>query len=73
MRETLATFLAAGSSYTASAQLLNLHKNTVQYGMRKARNAIGRPLQDRRRDIELALDACNWLGAAVLRRQPATR
>jgi DNA-binding PucR family transcriptional regulator len=73
LRETLATFLATGSSYTASAQLLNLHKNTVQYRVRKAQHAIGRPLQDRRRDIELALDACNWLGAAVLRRQPAAR
>jgi DNA-binding PucR family transcriptional regulator len=67
LRETLSTFLATGGSFTSSAQLLHLHKNTVQYRVRKAEEALGRPLQERRRDVELALHACQWLGAAVLR------
>jgi DNA-binding PucR family transcriptional regulator len=66
LRETLSTFLAAGGSFTSAAQLLHMHKNTVQYRVRKAEEALGRPLTARRRDVELALQACQWLGAAVL-------
>lgn len=67
LRETVSTFLTTGGSFTSSAQLLHLHKNTVQYRVRKAEEARGRPLSERRRDVELALHACEWLGAAVLR------
>jgi DNA-binding PucR family transcriptional regulator len=67
LRETLSTFLTTGGSFTASAQLLHMHKNTVQYRVRKAEEALGRPLSARRRDVELALAACQWLGASVLR------
>jgi DNA-binding PucR family transcriptional regulator len=67
LRETLATFLATGGSFTTSGQLLHMHKNTVQYRVRKAEEALGRPLSARRRDVELALQACEWLGASVLR------
>lgn len=67
LRETLATFLATGGSFTSAGQLLHMHKNTVQYRVRKAEEALGRPLGPRRRDVELALQACEWLGASVLR------
>jgi DNA-binding PucR family transcriptional regulator len=67
LRETLATFLATGGSFTSAAQLLHMHKNTVQYRVRKAEEALGRPLSESRRDVELALLACHWLGASVLR------
>jgi DNA-binding PucR family transcriptional regulator len=67
LRETLSTFLATGGSFTTAAQLLHMHKNTVQYRVRKAEEALGRPLSARRRDVELALLACEWLGASVLR------
>jgi hypothetical protein len=67
LRETLLTFLATGGSFTSSAQLLHMHKNTVQYRVRKAEEALGRPLSARRRDVELALQACEWLGGSVLR------
>jgi DNA-binding PucR family transcriptional regulator len=36
LRETLSTFLATGGSFTSSGQLLHMHKNTVQYRVRKA-------------------------------------
>lgn len=68
LRETLRVFLATGSSYTAAAELLNLHKNSVQYRIQKAEQLRGRPLKSDRFDVEFALRACHLLGAAVLRR-----
>jgi DNA-binding PucR family transcriptional regulator len=47
-----------------------LHKNTVQYRIRKAQDSLGRPVGDSRHDVELALRASRWLGSAVL--QPGT-
>lgn len=66
LRDTLRVFLAAGSSYTATADRLSVHKNTVQYRVRKAEEAIGRPLHGRESDVELALRVCHSLGAPIL-------
>jgi hypothetical protein len=44
-----------------------LHKNTVQYRIRKAEEGLGRPLGENRLNVELALLVSHWLGAAVLR------
>ncbi|MFD4653185.1 MULTISPECIES: PucR family transcriptional regulator [unclassified Streptomyces] len=71
LRETLQIFLATGSSYTATASQQILHKNTVQYRIRKAEEALGRPLQERRRDLELALLAVQYLGSSFLRTNPS--
>jgi DNA-binding PucR family transcriptional regulator len=46
-----------------------LHKNTVQYRIRKAEESLGRPVGGTRHNIELALQAARWLGVSVL--QPA--
>jgi DNA-binding PucR family transcriptional regulator len=46
---------------------LALHKNSVQYRIRKAEEALGGRIDDRRADLELALRACQYLGQAVLR------
>jgi PucR C-terminal helix-turn-helix domain/GGDEF-like domain len=67
LRETLLVFLNTGGSYKATAEQLMLHKNTVQYRIRKAAESIGRPLADNRQDVELALQASHWLGSTVLR------
>jgi hypothetical protein len=67
LRETLLVFLRSGGSYKATAQQLMLHKNTVQYRIRKAEESLGRPVGDNRHDVELALQASHWLGAYVLR------
>jgi PucR C-terminal helix-turn-helix domain/GGDEF-like domain len=69
LRETLLVFLQAGGSYKATAERLMLHKNTVQYRIRRAQESLGRPVGDDRDDVELALRASRWLGASVL--QPA--
>jgi DNA-binding PucR family transcriptional regulator len=48
-----------------------LHKNSVQYRIRRAEESLGRPVAESRQDIELALQVSRWLGAAVLRRSAA--
>jgi len=69
LRDTLLAFLQSGGSYKATAEQLVLHKNTVQYRIRKAEESLGRPAAEHRHDVELALQAGRWLGPAVL--QPA--
>jgi DNA-binding PucR family transcriptional regulator len=69
LRDTLLVFLQTGGSYKATAERLVLHKNTVQYRIRKAEESIGRPAGGNRHDVELALRATRWLGSSVL--QPA--
>jgi DNA-binding PucR family transcriptional regulator len=71
LRETLQTFLATGCSYTATASHQILHKNTVQYRIRKAEETIGWPLHARRRDLEVALLAIQYLGSPLLRTSPS--
>jgi DNA-binding PucR family transcriptional regulator len=71
LRETLLVFLQSGGSYKSTAERLVLHKNSVQYRIRKAEESLGRPVAENRQDIELALQVSRWLGATVLRR-PAT-
>lgn len=66
MRETLRVFLSVGGSYTAAAGELLLHKNSVQYRVRKAEEQLGHPLRSHRLEVELALSVCHWLGPAVL-------
>ncbi len=66
LRETARVFLQSGGSYTATAEQLFLHRNTAQYRVRKAEEVRGRPLRERRLDVELALLACHWMKSAVL-------
>ena len=66
LRDTLLTFLQSGGSYKATAEQMVLHKNTVQYRIRKAEESLGRPAAENRHDVELALQASRWLGSAVL-------
>jgi hypothetical protein len=71
LRDTLLVFLESGGSYKTAAERLMLHKNTVQYRIRKAQESLGRPVGGNRNDVELALQASHWLGASVL--QPGHR
>jgi DNA-binding PucR family transcriptional regulator len=67
MRETLWAYMSSGSSLATAAAELHLHKNTIQYRVRKAEEARGRPLANGRLDVEVALLACRLLGSTVLR------
>ncbi|HVE27559.1 MAG TPA: helix-turn-helix domain-containing protein, partial [Sporichthya sp.] len=66
LRETVRIFLHLGSSHTAAAEQLNLHKNSVQQRVARAEALRGRPFREDRADVELALRACHLLGTAVL-------
>ena len=67
LRETLLVFLQSGGSYKATAERLVLHKNTVQYRIRRAEESLGLRVGENRHDVELALRASQWLGSSVLR------
>jgi DNA-binding PucR family transcriptional regulator len=69
LRDTLLAFLHTGGSYKATAERLMVHKNTVQYRIRRAEESLGRPVGENPHDLELALRASLWLGSSVL--QPA--
>lgn len=70
LRDTLRVFLGCGSSYKVAAEELNLHFNSVKYRVGRAIARRGRDIGSERLDVELALLACHWYGAAVL--QPGT-
>jgi len=67
LRETLRVFLESGGSFATAAETLNLHRNTVQYRLQKAKELLPVPIAENRADLELALRACDQLGSALLR------
>jgi hypothetical protein len=67
LRDTLHVFLQENGSFKATAERLSLHKNTVQYRVRKAEEGLGYPIDENRLHVELALLASHWLGATVPR------
>ena len=67
LRETLRIFLREGSSHTATAEHLAVHRNTVGYRVNKAVQRRGRPITDDQIEVEMALLACDQFHAAVLR------
>lgn len=66
LRETLRVYLANAGSYTRTAAQLMLHRNSVQYRLRRAAEIRGRGWEDDRLAVELALHACHWFGNRVL-------
>jgi DNA-binding PucR family transcriptional regulator len=66
-RETLLCFLRHDRSYTATAEAMLMHKNSIKYRIEIAERDLGRNSRENRLDVELALNACHWLGPAVLR------
>ena len=66
LRETLLVYMRSGSSYTAAAEELHLHFNSVKYRVQRAIERRGRPIADDRSDVEVALLLCHWFGTAVL-------
>ncbi|WP_030972683.1 PucR family transcriptional regulator [Streptomyces sp. NRRL S-1824] len=70
LRETVQIFLGTGCSYTATAGVQILHKNTVQYRIRKAEVILGHPVQKGHTDLEVALLAVKYLGSTLLRTGP---
>ena len=66
LRETLLDFLNEDGRYQSTAERIHVHRNTVRYRVAKAIEVRGRPLDDDRFNLQLALVACRWLGRTVL-------
>ncbi|ATD72166.1 MULTISPECIES: PucR family transcriptional regulator [Gordonia] len=66
LRDTARVFLDCGNSYVATAEALNMHRNTVKYRLGRVVEELGHPIGERRLDTELALHTAHVLGAAVL-------
>ncbi|WP_223281088.1 PucR family transcriptional regulator [Streptomyces antnestii] len=66
LRRTLHTFFTTGENYGKTAELLNVHRNTVKYRVSKVFDPSGITLTHDRMDIALALQICHFLGPAAL-------
>jgi len=68
LRETLREFLARNRSYSATAEALFLHRNTIQYRVAQAMDRCGHSLDDPEAllNVQFALQVCHWLAPAVL-------
>lgn len=62
LRETLKQFYAANSNFRATAANLGIHHNTVRYRLGQAEQALGRPVGERRLELELALHLADTVG-----------
>ncbi|MFF9364505.1 PucR family transcriptional regulator [Streptomyces griseoluteus] len=68
LRETLRSFLTHHRSHSATAQAMNLHRNSIQYRVQQATALLpnGARSLDDDFDVRTALLAAYWLGGAVL-------
>jgi DNA-binding PucR family transcriptional regulator len=73
LRETLRIFLREGSSHTAAAERLGLHRNTIGYRVNKAVERRGKPITGDQIEVEMALLACDQFHEAVLQDTPNTK
>lgn len=55
LRCTLVAFFDEGMSWGRTAERLNIHQNTVIYRVNQAKDLLGRPLTQRRLELEVAL------------------
>jgi DNA-binding PucR family transcriptional regulator len=65
LRETLLAWLAEGGNARRAAERLHAHKNTVLYRLQRAQQLLGRPLDEDRGALELAIRAVHCLGERV--------
>jgi DNA-binding PucR family transcriptional regulator len=65
LRETLLAWLSEGGNARRAAERLHAHKNTVLYRLQRAQVLLGRPLDEDRGALELAIRAVHCLGPRV--------
>lgn len=63
LRETLLVWLREGGSASRAAECLRTHKNTVRNRVQRAEELLGRPLEDDRLGLELALTVLQRVGS----------
>jgi DNA-binding PucR family transcriptional regulator len=68
LRETLREFLAHHRSFAATAESMTVHRNTVQYRVAQAMRCCQASADDADAmlNVQIALEACQWLGSVVL-------
>jgi len=66
LRRTVLEVFQAGGSHKVAAHALHVHRNTVGHRLARAEAILGRPLEERRRELEAALLLSHWLGDRVL-------
>jgi DNA-binding PucR family transcriptional regulator len=62
LRATVRTYLELGLSITATADAMHLHTNSIRYRLRQAEQRRGRPLGERRFELEFALRLIDKIG-----------
>jgi DNA-binding PucR family transcriptional regulator len=69
LRDTLREFLAHNRSYVATADVMILHRNTIQYRVAQAMELCEQSFDDPDAvfRVQVALEACRLMGPAVLR------
>ncbi|HEY3759290.1 MAG TPA: helix-turn-helix domain-containing protein [Solirubrobacteraceae bacterium] len=63
LRETVLVWLREGGNASRAAERLRTHKNTVRNRVQRAEALVGRPLEDDRLGLELALTMVQRVGA----------
>jgi DNA-binding PucR family transcriptional regulator len=66
LRETARVYLECGGNAREAAERLNMHKNTVHYRLARVEELRGRPVGERRLELEIALMLAHTLGDRVL-------
>lgn len=62
LRETLRIYLRNGGDAAVTGELMQLHPNTVRYRVRQAEKLLGHSIQQRRVQVELALEIIGVVG-----------
>lgn len=70
LRQTALAFLRSGSNARAAADLLGTHRNTVLYRVKRVEELLGRPIEDGRLRLELALTLVDAFGERLLPQAP---
>lgn len=66
LREAVRVFLEAGASARTAAERLHTHRNTVYHQLDRAAEVLGRPITERRLELELALRVVARHGPDIL-------
>lgn len=65
LRETLAVFLAESHSYSRTARVLDVHRNTIQYRIQQLTGRYGIMLDTDTFELRFALGVCRWYPAVL--------
>ncbi|MFG2444507.1 PucR family transcriptional regulator [Nocardia fluminea] len=60
LRDTLDVFLAEGASYSRTARVLDVHRNTVQYRIQQVTGRYGIAVDTDTFELRFALGICRW-------------